>query len=213
MWLEQGVGGGKSFLRVFKRRLVDMFTQEWTADSRDKESYVTYRCFKVWLEAEGYLPDVDTYCFRVALMQLKLGVLPIDNNMYRSSDCPIKKCILPRPPWKRRSFPFELSLTHILNKSISLAKGCSVVAGHITMERYQTLPTDASLLSMLWIEENSIWKYRHHGLMTCTEMTVLAFVFGGCFFAGFQWRLDVVLRLRWNFARLLIASSRSWKCH
>ena len=44
--LQRGVGDVKSFSRVFKRRLLDMFTQEWTADIRDKERYVTYRCFK-----------------------------------------------------------------------------------------------------------------------------------------------------------------------
>ena len=46
VWLQQGVGDVKSFLCVFKRTLLDMFTQEWTANIRDKERYVTYRCFK-----------------------------------------------------------------------------------------------------------------------------------------------------------------------
>ena len=42
-------------------------------------------------EAEIYLSDTDMYCFRVALMQLRLDVLPINNNMYRYSDCPTNK--------------------------------------------------------------------------------------------------------------------------
>ena len=36
VWLKQGVGNVKSFLCVFKRRILDMFTPEWTADTRDK---------------------------------------------------------------------------------------------------------------------------------------------------------------------------------
>ena len=59
VWLQQGVGDVKSFLCVFKRRLSDMFTQEWTADIRDKERHVTYCCFKKLFEAERYLSDID----------------------------------------------------------------------------------------------------------------------------------------------------------
>ncbi|WP_419642148.1 hypothetical protein, partial [Thiolapillus sp.] len=65
-----------------------MFSQECTADIRDKERYVTYRCFKKLFEAERYLSDIDILCFRVELAQLRVGVLPINNNMYRYSDCP-----------------------------------------------------------------------------------------------------------------------------
>ena len=50
--LQQGVGDVKSFLHVFKQRLLDMFTQEWTADIRDKERYEMYRSFKVMFGAE-----------------------------------------------------------------------------------------------------------------------------------------------------------------
>ena len=58
---------------------------------RDKERYVTYRCSKKLFEAERYLSDIDIFCVRVALTQLRLGVLPINNNMYRYSDCPINR--------------------------------------------------------------------------------------------------------------------------
>ena len=50
-----------------------------------------YRCFKKIFEAERYLSDIDVFCFRVALAQLSLGVLPINNNMYRYSDCPTNR--------------------------------------------------------------------------------------------------------------------------
>ena len=41
--------------------------------------------------AEKYLSAMDIYCFRVALTQLRLGVLPINSNMYRYNDCPTNK--------------------------------------------------------------------------------------------------------------------------
>ena len=68
-----------------------MFTQEWTSDIRDKERYEMYLSFKVIFGAEKYLSVIDIYCFRVALTQLRLGVLPINSNMYRYSDCPTNK--------------------------------------------------------------------------------------------------------------------------
>ena len=55
------------FLYVFKQRLLDMFTQEWTSDIRDKERYEMYRSFKVMFGADFFLSVIDIYCFRVAL--------------------------------------------------------------------------------------------------------------------------------------------------
>ena len=46
VWLQQGVGDFKSFLCVFKRRLLDIFTQEWTADIRDKEKIFNVSLFQ-----------------------------------------------------------------------------------------------------------------------------------------------------------------------
>ena len=66
VWL-QSVGDVKSFLYVFKQRLLDMFTQEWTANIRDKERYEKCRSSKFMFEAESYLSVIDIYCFRVAL--------------------------------------------------------------------------------------------------------------------------------------------------
>ena len=58
-----------------------------TADTRDKERHEKYRSFKVVLEAEKQLSDIGMYCFKAALTQLRLGVLPVNNN----SDCPTNK--------------------------------------------------------------------------------------------------------------------------
>ena len=52
VWLQQGIGDVISFCYIFKQGLLDMFTQEWTADIRDKEKYEMYRSFKVMFGAE-----------------------------------------------------------------------------------------------------------------------------------------------------------------
>ena len=83
----------KSFPYVFKQKLLDVFTPDMTADTRDKERHEKYRSFKVVLEAEKQLSDIDMYCFKVALTQLRLGVLPVNNN----SDCSTNKnCVFYR---------------------------------------------------------------------------------------------------------------------
>ena len=61
VWLQQGVGDVISFLYVFKQRLLDMFTQEWTADIRDKERYEIYRSFKIMFGSEKYLSDLVSF--------------------------------------------------------------------------------------------------------------------------------------------------------
>ena len=86
VWLQQGVGDVKAFLRVFKQRLVDMFTQEWFGTIRDRERYENYRSFKSIFEKEKYLHFINTYCFRVAVTQTRFNVLPLNNNVYRYSD-------------------------------------------------------------------------------------------------------------------------------
>jgi hypothetical protein len=94
VWLQQGVGNEKKFLSEFKQRLSDNFVQEWNATIRDKDRYLPYRNFKTMFEPEQYLSLLDIYCFRVGLCQLRLGVLPINNNLQRYSDCPGKRnCI------------------------------------------------------------------------------------------------------------------------
>jgi hypothetical protein len=93
VWLNQGVGNVKAFLAVLKQRLIDTFLQEWRATIRDKERYILYKTFKHDFGYSSYLLNVDIYCFRVAIAQLRLGVLPINSNTHRFSDNPrVKMC-------------------------------------------------------------------------------------------------------------------------
>jgi hypothetical protein len=91
VWLQQGVGNETYFLKQFKSRLQDMYRQEWHSNIFESDRYELFRTFKTDFTAELYVTDIDVYCFRVALSQLRFGVLPINNNMQRYSDNPVLK--------------------------------------------------------------------------------------------------------------------------
>ena len=44
VWLQQGVGDEKTFLRELKQRLADTFIQEWNATTGDKDILSTSQC-------------------------------------------------------------------------------------------------------------------------------------------------------------------------
>ena len=73
-------------LKVFKQRLVDMFIQDWSGTITEKERFSQYRSFKVVFEKEMYIDDFKTTFLRTAMAQFRLGVLPLNNNLYRFSD-------------------------------------------------------------------------------------------------------------------------------
>ena len=85
IWLNQGAQNVIHFLSVLKQRLVDMFIQEWTEVVTEKDRYSIYRLFKEDFGGKIYIHYINIYCFRVALTQIRCGVLPINNNMHRYS--------------------------------------------------------------------------------------------------------------------------------
>ena len=91
VWLQQGVGEIKGFLSIFKQRLIDMFIQEWNGTIRASDRYEPYRQFKTVFEREKYVSNIDVYCFRVAISQLRFNVLPLNNNIYRYNESFQKK--------------------------------------------------------------------------------------------------------------------------
>ena len=70
----------KKFVCELKQRLPDSFIQERNAAVRGKDTYFPYHNVKSIFEPEQYLSALEIYCFRVGLCQLRLGVLPINNN-------------------------------------------------------------------------------------------------------------------------------------
>jgi hypothetical protein len=91
VWLNQGVGNVKAFMSLFRQRLIDVFLQEWSATIRDRDRYSTYRTFQSIFIAPAYMKHVNIYCFRVALTQIRVGVLPINCNLFRFSENEIEK--------------------------------------------------------------------------------------------------------------------------
>ena len=86
---------------------------------------------KLCLEQKKYLSAIDLYCFRVALTQLQLGVLPINSNMYRYSDCPTNKTVyFAKTRLKMKITSFGLSSVHGSKKQIPWTKRYSVVTEH-----------------------------------------------------------------------------------
>lgn len=97
VWLQQGTQNTGQFLKNFRQRLMDMFLQEWSDAIKHKDRYILYSIVTEEFGICQYIKNIDIYCFRVALSQLRLGVLPIGNNMNRygnnitASMCPFCK--------------------------------------------------------------------------------------------------------------------------
>ena len=88
VWLNQGVNNVNLFLLEFKQRLVDIYLQEWTASVRDSERYALYRSIQCGFGNSEHLKSVNIFCLRVALTQIRLGVLPLKNNTERFCERP-----------------------------------------------------------------------------------------------------------------------------
>jgi hypothetical protein len=77
-----------SFLRECRRRLIQSFTQEWSDSVYASERYKLYLDCTLSFGNASYIESINTYCFRVALSQIRTNVLPINNNMNRYGENP-----------------------------------------------------------------------------------------------------------------------------
>ena len=55
VWFQQGVGDVGVFLRCFRQRLVEQYTQDWAAETETKERYKFYSSFKCIFQSEKYI--------------------------------------------------------------------------------------------------------------------------------------------------------------
>ena len=83
VWEEQGVGNEREFLNIFKKRLIDMFRQKWTAKLRGSDRYKVYRTFKFYFVSGNYWSCIRIRKFRDALVQFRLGVSEIWTHKHR----------------------------------------------------------------------------------------------------------------------------------
>ena len=83
VWLNQSVPNANEFVSVLKQRLIDTFLQEWNASIRDRETYILYRQLNGDFGCTNCIFQIGIYSFRASFIQLRLGVLPINNNRYK----------------------------------------------------------------------------------------------------------------------------------
>ena len=94
VWETQYVGNVKIFISVFKQRLIDCFTQDWTASLESHEFYYVYSCFKRDLVPGDYLHQVLNIGIRKVFTRFRIGMSPLKSHFlkYRTeegeSDCP-----------------------------------------------------------------------------------------------------------------------------
>jgi hypothetical protein len=96
VWMSDGVGDVKLFLRAFKNRMIDCYKQDWSAKLSDSDRFATYRSFKSLLQPEKYLQDLTIAKFRKVFVWFRLGVNVLNiNNRYnnRSKLCPFCEVI------------------------------------------------------------------------------------------------------------------------
>jgi len=80
--LAQSVGCEKTFVCIFKQRLIDMCRQEWNSSIAEKDMYRYHRPFKCVIEPERYFEFVTVKCFRNCLVKLRLGLLPLYSSAF-----------------------------------------------------------------------------------------------------------------------------------
>ena len=83
VWEEQGIGNEREFLNIFKKRLIDMLRQKWTAKLRGSDRYKVYRTFKFYFVSENCWSCIRIRQFRDALVQFRLGGSEIWTHKHR----------------------------------------------------------------------------------------------------------------------------------
>ena len=74
VWVNQGVGDEKAFLKEFKERVLSLYRQEWDNNIRTKECFTFYSTFKSSLSLAPYLNELKHIKLRNFLIRLRLGV-------------------------------------------------------------------------------------------------------------------------------------------
>ena len=89
-WYNQGVNDERSFISVFKERLLDIDIQCWRYDIEEMNKLRTYRLLKENLTCEIYLNEINIGTCRKALTKLRGGLLDLRANTGRYVNIPYK---------------------------------------------------------------------------------------------------------------------------
>jgi len=129
VWLQQSVGCVKSFISVFKQRMIDMYLQEWDGSVACKDIFENYRLFKTVFGSERYFDFVERKCFRDCLVKLRLGVLPLGASHFRRTFAKDNNflCTLCNVPEDENHFIFDCPLfSEVRQKYINTRHRCYV---------------------------------------------------------------------------------------
>ena len=77
VWVIQGVGNKKTFLKEFKERVLSSYRQDWENNLRTKERYSVYSTFQLSLSLSTYLIELKHVKARNFLIRSRLGVSPL----------------------------------------------------------------------------------------------------------------------------------------
>ena len=64
VWIFHDVGDDKEFLRIFKKRIIDCFTQKWYSEIDVSSKALHYKNFKTLLDPEFYLSTGLSYILK-----------------------------------------------------------------------------------------------------------------------------------------------------
>ena len=83
VWVNQGVGDEKAFLKELKKRVLSVYRQEWDNSIRTKERFTVYSTFKSSLPLAPYLNELKHIKARNVLIRLRLSVSPLRTHKLR----------------------------------------------------------------------------------------------------------------------------------
>lgn len=82
-WQQQSVGDIGNFLRTLRERLINRFKADWDNDIQTRERYVFYAKFKRSFKIENYVDCSQLRCFKIAYVQFRFGISPINCHRMR----------------------------------------------------------------------------------------------------------------------------------
>ena len=83
VWVNQGVGDEKAFLKEFKERVLSLYRQEWDNSIRTKERFTVCSTFKSSLTLAPYLKELKHIKAINFLIRLRLDVSPLMTHKLR----------------------------------------------------------------------------------------------------------------------------------
>ena len=92
VWHQQSANMVPGFLKSFKRRLMDIFIQDWHAKINSSIRCHTYKKFKTEFQVESYIENITIVKFKFAFARLRLGANALKINTNYTHQFPDTLC-------------------------------------------------------------------------------------------------------------------------